>query len=490
MELIIVITILAILATIAFVSFQWYTKDARDGNRLATITQLQKWLELFATKTANYPTPEAPYTSGFIVMDDTDKETLFEVWYIKEDIARMINFSQTPTDPVSNTNYVYGVTHNRKQYQIAGTLENLQTNFIIPTTYANSYQAHVLGNYNGIVRKWDIFSNPPSLILPYTYQLDWQNLNEETYFVTDRELNLPYKINATTTLTGWTTQTATGIRITKENWDDKKGIIQTELWVSPDVVWVEVFWEKEYYTNIKDEGSSGSTPPEEPTYTLSNCPTVNSARNGTSSTKATILANINNYIWCDISWKTWKIAWFTYSWSTWESKETMVLMVATNDSTSRVWQDPRMDIPELTNITAVTNNSGHYDNIAARDGKANTDKIKTWLNANSQTANRAALECSWDWYLPASEELNQLYCYSNVASTSHSFYWAWSNNANCVSKWYLSTHIWTLSNFLAPIYWSSTQVSDDYSRIQSFELGLRYNEFKSGFFAARCVSRF
>jgi hypothetical protein len=65
----------------------------------------------------------------------------------------MINFSQTPTDPVSNTNYVYGVTHDGKQYQIAGTLENLQTNIIIPTTYANSYQAYVSGNYNGIIKK-------------------------------------------------------------------------------------------------------------------------------------------------------------------------------------------------------------------------------------------------------------------------------------------------------------------------------------------------
>jgi len=41
-ELIIVITILAILATIAFVSFSNYTASARDANRVATLTNIEK----------------------------------------------------------------------------------------------------------------------------------------------------------------------------------------------------------------------------------------------------------------------------------------------------------------------------------------------------------------------------------------------------------------------------------------------------------------
>ncbi len=43
-ELIIVITILAILATISFISFKNY---ARDGNKLTTLSNIEKWLSLY-----------------------------------------------------------------------------------------------------------------------------------------------------------------------------------------------------------------------------------------------------------------------------------------------------------------------------------------------------------------------------------------------------------------------------------------------------------
>ena len=39
-ELIVVITILAILWTIAFISLQWYSKDARDSTRITDIGNL------------------------------------------------------------------------------------------------------------------------------------------------------------------------------------------------------------------------------------------------------------------------------------------------------------------------------------------------------------------------------------------------------------------------------------------------------------------
>lgn len=45
-ELIVVITILAILWTISFVSFQWYSKDARNSKRMWDLTNIQKTIEL------------------------------------------------------------------------------------------------------------------------------------------------------------------------------------------------------------------------------------------------------------------------------------------------------------------------------------------------------------------------------------------------------------------------------------------------------------
>ena len=55
--------------------------------------------------------------------------------------------NKIPLDPVTENKYVYGVSANHQKYQLATTLENLQTNTLIPTTYANGTQARVTGNY-------------------------------------------------------------------------------------------------------------------------------------------------------------------------------------------------------------------------------------------------------------------------------------------------------------------------------------------------------
>jgi len=57
-ELIIVITILAILATIAFVSFQGYSSQSRDGNRVATVKNIENGVNIFYTKTGKVPDPD------------------------------------------------------------------------------------------------------------------------------------------------------------------------------------------------------------------------------------------------------------------------------------------------------------------------------------------------------------------------------------------------------------------------------------------------
>jgi type II secretory pathway pseudopilin PulG len=59
-----VITILAILATIAFIQFQNYTKDARDGNRLSTMKELETGMELYTVKTGMYPNTENVTATG------------------------------------------------------------------------------------------------------------------------------------------------------------------------------------------------------------------------------------------------------------------------------------------------------------------------------------------------------------------------------------------------------------------------------------------
>ena len=84
-ELIIVITILAILATIGFVSFKNYTGNARDSNRLASLENIQKWLDLYQLKVWNYPEPEDVYLT-WIYKTWSINETLSYLWYIKDNI--------------------------------------------------------------------------------------------------------------------------------------------------------------------------------------------------------------------------------------------------------------------------------------------------------------------------------------------------------------------------------------------------------------------
>ena len=59
-ELIVVITILAILWTIAFLSLQWYSRDARNSKRTAELEMIEKSLALFYTNKWFYPDSNNP----------------------------------------------------------------------------------------------------------------------------------------------------------------------------------------------------------------------------------------------------------------------------------------------------------------------------------------------------------------------------------------------------------------------------------------------
>jgi len=64
-ELIVVITILAILWTIAFLSFQWYSRDARDSKRTSDVNNMKTTLELFNVNTWKYPSPDSLSTISY-----------------------------------------------------------------------------------------------------------------------------------------------------------------------------------------------------------------------------------------------------------------------------------------------------------------------------------------------------------------------------------------------------------------------------------------
>ncbi|MGE4443404.1 MAG: leucine-rich repeat protein [Candidatus Altimarinota bacterium] len=152
-ELIIVITILAILATIAFISFQNYSGNARDGNRVATIKNIQNGLELLSVKTGNYPEPEN-------IVEISGSGIFLKQGFFGKSLQQAIKISGDVIDPLDATEYVYSTNQNNTKYQLGTYLEENDLVSYFPQTYANeaSYSKrhfYTLGHKIGILLEED-----------------------------------------------------------------------------------------------------------------------------------------------------------------------------------------------------------------------------------------------------------------------------------------------------------------------------------------------
>lgn len=156
-ELVITITILVILSTIAFVSFQSYTQDSRDANRLASINEIQKWLMLSYSKNGTFPTPKnaTTYTWGTLSVLQ---------WVLTQEV--LPELQSDPKDPLSKSSYTYSITGDGEWYQIASDIENpdVLASSDLPSAHAKVTSALVKGNYK-------LDPSLPSLILIPTSSL-------------------------------------------------------------------------------------------------------------------------------------------------------------------------------------------------------------------------------------------------------------------------------------------------------------------------------
>jgi len=153
-ELIVVITILAILWTIAFISLQWYSRDARDSVRTTDLASISKQLELMIVKAWIVYIPENKVditASGIIISYQ---------WEIWQDTLNKLRVNNGGLDPVDQSPYIYTTTKNLKQYELMWFLENWNTAY--NNTISQTYAALNLTNRFPVV-KWDsiwIFLNP------------------------------------------------------------------------------------------------------------------------------------------------------------------------------------------------------------------------------------------------------------------------------------------------------------------------------------------
>lgn len=159
-ELIVVITILAILWTIAFITLQWYSKDARDSVRITDIKSAETGLELFQLNAWKYPEPDN-------VVSYTGWTSEIKQWILWEWVVRNIKLDKILEDPLTNKNYVYSVFWKWLYYQIAADSEDIETVFIQSTYAAEPVTSIVRWNY-----KFD--PTLPSLILvPSSVTSSW-----------------------------------------------------------------------------------------------------------------------------------------------------------------------------------------------------------------------------------------------------------------------------------------------------------------------------
>ncbi len=138
-ELIVVITVLAILATVWFVSYSWYSAQARDSNRLAAVSMLQKAIEV-----------DSIATWDSVMPDNTINIKLWNnlVWYqweAGESVFSKIKYTSWWVDPKYWDYYTYFLSSDRRNVQILTYLETLNyanENLvgISNQLYANNYE--------------------------------------------------------------------------------------------------------------------------------------------------------------------------------------------------------------------------------------------------------------------------------------------------------------------------------------------------------------
>lgn len=145
-ELIVVVTILAILGTIGFVSLQGYSANARDSVRISDLRNIKRALELYYLGNTSYPS-----ASTGSVVSYSGSELWTQGTFDDALTLAVGKINPKPQDPLTAAEYIYSVTYNKQEFQIAGALERGSPIGGISQTYADYNQAFVTGKYNGSI---------------------------------------------------------------------------------------------------------------------------------------------------------------------------------------------------------------------------------------------------------------------------------------------------------------------------------------------------
>ena len=166
-ELIVVITILAILWTIAFISLQWFSKDARNSTRASDLKNIEKVLSLYQLRESEFPLP------SYDVEITYSWSEVWTQWTFWEDTRKQLGnqwqISNVPTDPLTWSEYTYSRLNTKNEFQLAAVFEwDLSNNNLLNETYAAwiYWTTKITWNYNGQVAKTTTWSITYVLAVP------------------------------------------------------------------------------------------------------------------------------------------------------------------------------------------------------------------------------------------------------------------------------------------------------------------------------------
>ncbi|MDP2091107.1 MAG: two-component regulator propeller domain-containing protein [Candidatus Gracilibacteria bacterium] len=151
-ELIIVITVIAILSVISLLSYKSYLVSVRDSSRLVELQNIETGLGSYVIRSGFYPDP----TNGVNITYSGSE--LWKQGTFGDDVSNLVGYSKGVYDPLTKNQYTYSLKNSRREYSIAGVLEErpglvaynkLHSQVSAAEKGKTKGIAIVKGNYNG-----------------------------------------------------------------------------------------------------------------------------------------------------------------------------------------------------------------------------------------------------------------------------------------------------------------------------------------------------
>ena len=172
-EIIVVTIIIGILWTIGFSQFVWSIADWRDTSRKADLANIIWAMKTYKQKKATLPIPNNSFSGS-----NSTSNIVFWQGKLNKNVS-LSTIDEIPTDPKINIPYLYSITKNRQEFQIAITLEN--NDWDLPL-------ALVWWNYKSVAK-----NVLPTILVATWSALDISNSDNKKLFIFDKQShNLAY----------------------------------------------------------------------------------------------------------------------------------------------------------------------------------------------------------------------------------------------------------------------------------------------------------